>query len=364
TYNSSASVSIWTDYGDWYNISNATAAKQVRNLHLTDVQAEENMEITSELTFNAISNYNFAGIVFYLENGNMVTVERRFHSGQGSSIFALVGNTSTIGSGAAASTTEGSPTNGWAAVDTRPDDKAELRLVKNGDVYSAYFRYFGDTEWTKIANDYTNANIGSTGVIKVGLAASFGSGNLTSRLATFENFKLDGTVLPFTDYKVSFESNGGSAIGYMIADIDGTEKLEEPTPVKEGFEFAGWFTDAELTEAFDFDTAITSDLTLYAKFVELPEGLILSSEFIDGGKVSAVLQNYTQEDVSGWLIIALYDTNGKMTSVTTEAVDLAYGESVDLEALVGAADDNYQVFVWDASFAPLLPAESGTIVQE
>jgi uncharacterized repeat protein (TIGR02543 family) len=39
-------------------------------------------------------------------------------------------------------------------------------------------------------------------------------------------------------------------------------------PVKEGYSFAGWFTDKALTKAFDPETRITSSITLYAKWIE------------------------------------------------------------------------------------------------
>ncbi|MBE6649091.1 MAG: hypothetical protein E7614_06180 [Ruminococcaceae bacterium] len=38
---------------------------------------------------------------------------------------------------------------------------------------------------------------------------------------------------------------------------------------KEGFVFEGWYLDAELTSKFDFDSAITSDVTVYGKWTEI-----------------------------------------------------------------------------------------------
>jgi len=44
--------------------------------------------------------------------------------------------------------------------------------------------------------------------------------------------------------------------------------IDEPaTPKKEGYLFGGWFTDDEFTEEFDFDDAITEDITLYAQWL-------------------------------------------------------------------------------------------------
>lgn len=50
------------------------------------------------------------------------------------------------------------------------------------------------------------------------------------------------------------------------------EKVPEPaTPIREGYDFAGWYKDQACTEKYDFNTAVTTDLTLYAKWTVKPE---------------------------------------------------------------------------------------------
>lgn len=45
------------------------------------------------------------------------------------------------------------------------------------------------------------------------------------------------------------------------------EPLSEPTaPIKEGYDFVGWFTDPDFTIAYTFNRLLTTDLVLYAKF--------------------------------------------------------------------------------------------------
>ena len=39
-------------------------------------------------------------------------------------------------------------------------------------------------------------------------------------------------------------------------------------PTREGYTFAGWYTDEACTEAYDFSAAVTADMTLYAKWVK------------------------------------------------------------------------------------------------
>ena len=47
------------------------------------------------------------------------------------------------------------------------------------------------------------------------------------------------------------------------------ERIAKPSdPVKEGMDFAGWYSDKELTREYDFSSPVTKDLSLYAKFKE------------------------------------------------------------------------------------------------
>ena len=45
------------------------------------------------------------------------------------------------------------------------------------------------------------------------------------------------------------------------------QPAEKPAdPVAEGYDFLGWYTEEACTNAYDFDTAVTEDITLYAKW--------------------------------------------------------------------------------------------------
>ena len=73
-------------------------------------------------------------------------------------------------------------------------------------------------------------------------------------------FKLNGGV------KVSFETGEGSKVDFQTT-ADG--KLVKPAdPTREGYTFGGWYTDEACTEAYDFSTPVTADMTLYAKWTK------------------------------------------------------------------------------------------------
>ena len=68
-------------------------------------------------------------------------------------------------------------------------------------------------------------------------------------------------------YTVSFNTNGGNKITSQTVAKDNSVK--EPTaPIKENFEFAGWYTDKELTTKYDFTEKVTKSFKLYAKWTE------------------------------------------------------------------------------------------------
>ena len=67
-------------------------------------------------------------------------------------------------------------------------------------------------------------------------------------------------------FKVVFYADGKE---YKSVDVKEKEKVTKPTdPTKSGYSFIGWFSDEALTKAYDFNTAVTGELKLYAKFVE------------------------------------------------------------------------------------------------
>jgi uncharacterized repeat protein (TIGR02543 family) len=67
------------------------------------------------------------------------------------------------------------------------------------------------------------------------------------------------------EYSISFESNGGTFIPTLV--VKEGEAINKPLdPSKDGYDFAGWFTDEELEHEFDFQSALNDNFTLYAKW--------------------------------------------------------------------------------------------------
>ena len=68
-------------------------------------------------------------------------------------------------------------------------------------------------------------------------------------------------------HRVKFDTQGGSSINDQTP-ASGSTAAKPADPTREGYTFAGWYTDEACTEAYDFSVAVTADMTLYAKWVK------------------------------------------------------------------------------------------------
>lgn len=67
------------------------------------------------------------------------------------------------------------------------------------------------------------------------------------------------------EYKVTFDSNGGSNVAALAIKEDGTA-TKPADPTKTGYVFAGWYYNDEI---YDFNTKITADIKLEARWTEV-----------------------------------------------------------------------------------------------
>ena len=116
-------------------------------------------------------------------------------------------------------------------------------------------------------------------------------------------------------YTVSFNTNGGNKITSQTVAKDNSVK--EPTaPIKENFEFAGWYTDKELTTKYDFTGKVTKSFTLYAKWTEQKQE--------NGGSEDVVNNNSGNENKeSSNTIVLTIDEHDALVYGTTKTNDVA-----------------------------------------
>jgi uncharacterized repeat protein (TIGR02543 family) len=68
-------------------------------------------------------------------------------------------------------------------------------------------------------------------------------------------------------YTITFNSNGGSEVETQSI-IENNKASTPINPVKDNYNFIAWYTDEDLTIEYDFETEVTSDIILYAKWEE------------------------------------------------------------------------------------------------
>ena len=107
-----------------------------------------------------------------------------------------------------------------------------------------------------------------------------GSGTISGGVY-YGGIRADGGKVEDTYHTVSFQLNGGSgsAPTQWFVNIDTAPALRPADPTKGDLTFTGWYTDAALTKLYNFDSAVTENLILYAGFVQQ---LTVTYEFAHG----------------------------------------------------------------------------------
>ena len=152
-------------------------------------------------------------------------------------------------------------------------------------------------------------------------------------------------------YTVTFETNGGSRIEKQSVTKD--TLLSEPSaPTKEGYVFAGWYTDKELKEKFDFSQTVTKNLTLYAAWTEAEEDLSARQMILTiGEKEAMVFGERKTNDVAPQIVNdrtmlparfvaenlgAKVEWNGETEVVTIRGNNLKDGTEVTIVITIGS----------------------------
>ena len=105
--------------------------------------------------------------------------------------------------------------------------------------------------------------------VKVGAVSPVGTGDLQIlSVKTAKASSGGGVASPV--YSVNFNANGGSDV--ISQNVKKGDIVTKPAaPKKEGYTFKGWYSDSALKNAYNFSTAVNSDMTLYAKWEKVAE---------------------------------------------------------------------------------------------
>ena len=131
--------------------------------------------------------------------------------------------------------------------------------------------YTAEIEIT-VKPNYTTAGIAENGYELNGAAAVTNDADSATLKVEYsatgrKSSSSSGSTSILPSYTVSFGTDGGSQIASQNVAPNSAAK-EPEAPTKEGFEFAGWYTDEELTQKYDFSKGVSSNLKLYAAWKE------------------------------------------------------------------------------------------------
>lgn len=140
------------------------------------------------------------------------------------------------------------------------DDFIDSCFDITGDCQVSYYR--GDTNEEGEQIDYSN--ITEIGEHTIKIVASDNYGNVTDPVeAKLTILEVEGNI-----YTVTFNSNGGSEVDSRRVAENGNV-IEPATPTREGYNFVGWYLG---NEEFDFNSKITSNITLTARWEAIENG--------------------------------------------------------------------------------------------
>lgn len=169
-------------------------------------------------------------------------------------------------------------------------------------------------------------------------------------------------------YTVTFNSNGGSAVGNQTIEHNG--KASEPVvdPTRTGYTFVGWFKDG-IETPFNFSTPITENLTLTAKWKAIQYTVTFDA---NGGEGSLDAQTFTY-DVAKELTKnnnSIHRTGYTFLGWATEkdSNSVAYSDGASVINLASTNNKTVELFaVWQINtytltFELTLPKEATTDV--
>ena len=172
----------------------------------------------------------------------------------------------------------GSPLSNVSAIAT--GHQHSLALKSDGSLWATGLNDFGQlgtgdnvnrNKFTQVAAGVKSMSAGADHTV---ILKNDGTIEIFGVVNPYENVRmiswsLDGGAWPVNSNHVTQVANGG----YLTAPND---------PVKTGKTFAGWYTDASLTNPFIFPYKVTGDITLFAKWGEVVTSATVSVTMITG----------------------------------------------------------------------------------
>jgi pectinesterase len=146
---------------------------------------------------------------------------------------------------------------------------------------------------------------------------------------------VDNYYVSDKSFDVSFVTGEGASTIATTKVLEGDKVAQPAEPTREGYTFEGWYSDSACTEEFDFNTAISANTTIYAKWAEgtyIDLSLSFSAENLStttyaNGWSSGIFSLTEGTTVSGRTKSGVYDGDTSVDSTFSATTAVKLGDS-------------------------------------
>ena len=138
-----------------------------------------------------------------------------------------------------------------------------------------YIQYYIDANFAGVTYSGEEATYCSIKASTSAVSSTYDISSLSTGEHTLLTVLTDGNIYYIADtdnfsvgstYTVTFNANGHGTAPATQNVTSGGKATEPAAPTATGFTFGGWYTEAECTNKYNFSTAVTENITLYAKW--------------------------------------------------------------------------------------------------
>lgn len=148
-------------------------------------------------------------------------------------------------------------------------------------------------DYAIVVNKDGGANDAGDSLHKVRFIRSTGSADVSETTITGETTTPKTPTAVKETVKLSFDAAGGTPTPETQEVVKGTTGTKPAVdPKRDGYKFAGWFTK-DAKEAFNFDTAIGADITLYAHWDKVDQKKATGKKLAKTGSVALTLGTFS-----------------------------------------------------------------------
>ena len=167
---------------------------------------------------------------------------------------------------------------------------------------------------------------------------------VTQNLTLYAKWSEEPTTVQY--FKVSFYTEHGTAPAEQTIE-KGYPAVKPADPTAEGYVFGGWYTDKEMQKLYDFNTAVTVNMTLFAKWTQLPSqnyivsfnsnghGNTPNPQTVTGGQMA---QKPADPTATGYTFTGWY-----VDTACTQAYNFRAAVSSNLTLYAGWAPNRYTI---------------------